>query len=104
MTKEIFCNCAKVLQDYSLWERKLYECGMDLSNTPANELAEAVMYMMCDGDPDWAYDTERGFNWLIEWCFGETTYAKRHGREFDLISAGALYDFLVFMNEHRWED
>ena len=104
MTKEIFCKCGEVLQDYSSWERKLYECGMDLAHTPANDLAEAVMYMMCDGDPEWAYDTECGFNWLIEWCFGETVYAKRHGVEFDLTDAGALYDFLVFMNEHGWED
>ena len=80
MTKEIFCNCAKVLQDYSLWERKLYECGMDLTGTPASDLAENIHAAMCEFDPDWAYDTKLGFDWIIEWSFGDARYEKRHGR------------------------
>lgn len=104
MLKENFCKCAQILADYSSWERKLYECGMDLANTPANEMADAMYYMMCDGNSEWDYDTKLGFSWIIEWCFGEACYTKRHGVEFHLDDPGALYDFLVFMNEHGWED
>ena len=104
MTKENFIKCAKVLQDYSLWERKLYECGMNLDGTPASEMAEALQYLMCDGNPDWDYDEKLGFSWIIEWCFGEAQWTRRHGKEFFLDSPSALYDFLVFMNEHGWED
>lgn len=104
MTKGQFCVCANTLRDYALWERKLYECGMDLTGTPAARLAENIQAAMCDFDYEWAYDTKKEFDWIIEWCFGEVFCEERHGREFVLDSAGALYDFLVFMNEHGWED
>lgn len=104
MTKGQFCVCANTLRDYAIWERKLYECGMDLTDTPAAHLAENIQAAMCEFDPEWSYDTKLGFDWIIEWSFGEVHYEKRHGREFVLDSASALYDFLVFMNEHGWED
>ena len=104
MKKEEFCKCAKTMLNYSSWERRLYECGMNLEGTPANDLADIIHTLMCDGNPDWAYDSKLGFDWIIEWCFGETCYAKRHGIEFIIDSAGALYEFIVFMNEHGWED
>ena len=102
--KENFIKCAQALADYSSWERKLYECGMDLTGTPANEVADLLHQLMCDGNPDWASDTKLGFDWIIEWCFGEATYAKRHGIEFIMDKPGALYEFIVYMNEHGWED
>lgn len=104
MTKEQFCVCANTLRDYASWERKLYECGMDLTDTPAAHLAENIQAAMCDFNPDWSYDTKYEFDWIIEWCFSEACGADRHGRQFDLRDAGALYDFLMFMNEHGWED
>lgn len=104
MTKEQFCICAKTLQEYSSWERKLYECGMDLTGTPASDLAENIHAAMVEFNPDWSYDTKYGFDWIIEWCFSEVCGAERHGEQFNLRDAGALYDFLVFMNEHGWED
>ena len=42
MTKGQFCVCANTLRDYAIWERKLYECGMDLTGTPAAHLAENI--------------------------------------------------------------
>jgi hypothetical protein len=104
MTKGQFCICASTLRDYASWERKLYECGMDLTGTPAAHLAENIHAAMCEFDPEWSYDTKLGIDWIIEWSFGEARYEKRHGREFVLDNASALYDFLVFMNEHGWED
>ena len=104
MTKGQFCVCANTLRDYALWERKLYECGMDLTGTPAAMLAEKIQEAMCGFDLNWSYDTKKEFDWIIEWCFGEDLTEKRHGCEFVLDSALALYDFLVFMNEHGWED
>ena len=104
MNKSEFVKCAKALLEYSSWERKLYECGMDLESTPANNMADLLHQLMCDGNPDWAYDTKLEFDWIIEWCFGEVTYAKRHGVEFILDTASALYEFIVYMNEHGWED
>ena len=104
MTRGEFIVCANTLRDYASWERKLYECGMDLMNTPAAHLAENIQAAMCDFNPDWSYDSAQGFDWIVEWCFGEVLFAKRHGISFDLDDAGALYDFLIFMNEHGWED
>ena len=104
MNKSDFCKCAKVLQDYSIWEHKLYECGMNLDGSPAGEMAEALHYLICDGNPDWSYDTKLGFDWIIEWCFGEAQWTQRHNIDFFLDTPGALYEFLLFMNEHGWED
>lgn len=106
MTKEQFCKCLEALRKYSAWEKDLYRCGFDLAYTPVTEVLEALTLCMCDFNIDWAYDDKEGFNWIVEWSFGESPYfiQKRHGVEFDLTEAGALYDFLVFMNEHGWED
>lgn len=61
---------------------------------------------MCDFDLEWAYDKKLDFNWIVEWSCGESDcyVQRRHGRVFELDSASALYDFLVFMNEKGWED
>lgn len=104
MTRGQFCVCANTLRDYAIWERKLYECGMDLTGTPAAMLAEKIQEAMCGFDVNWSYDAKKEFDWIIEWCFGEDLCEERHGHEFVLDSALALYDFLVFMNEHGWED
>ena len=106
MTRNQFCTCAKTLREYGLWERKLYDCGFDLTGTPASDLAENLHAIMCNFNPNWAYDTKLGFDWIIEWSCGESDayWQERHGRSFDIDDAGALYDFLVFMNEHGWED
>lgn len=106
MTKERFCKCLEALRKYSAWEKDLYRCGFDLAYTPVTEVLEALTLCMCDFNIDWAYDDKEGLNWIIEWSFGESPYfiQKRHGVEFDLTEAGALYDFLVFMNEHGWKE
>ena len=106
MTKEQFCKCLEAMRKYSAWEKDLYRCGFDLAYTPITEVLEALTLCMCDFNIDWAYDDKEGLNWIVEWSFGESPYfiQKRHGVEFDLTEAGALYDFLVFMNEHGWED
>lgn len=104
MTRENFVKCAHALASYSTWERKLYECGMNLTDTPANSIVDLLHHLMCDDNPDWAYDTKAEFDWIIEWCFGEAVFAFRYGKYFDLGDPGALYDFIVFMNEHGWED
>ena len=104
MTKEQFCVCANTLRDYALWERKLYEFGMDLTGTPAAHMAENLQTVMCDFDYEWAYDTKDELDWIIEWSYGELCAVRRHGIEFVLKDAGALYDFIVYMNEHGWED
>ena len=106
MEKAKFIKCLHSMRDYALWERKLYNCGFDLAATPVTEVLDALALCMCDFDGEWAYDDKEGLNWIVEWSFGESPYfiQKRHGVEFDLTEAGALYDFLVFMNEHGWED
>lgn len=106
MIKENFCVFAETLLDYSLWERKLYECGVDLTDTPAARLVDNVWSAMVDFDPSFSYDEKLGFDWIIEWTCGNSPFHKqyRHGQWFDLDTAGQLYEFLVFMNEHGWED
>lgn len=107
MTKRQFCACASTLRDYALWERKLYECGIDLMFTPASLLADSFVAAMRDFNPDWAYDEKLGFDWIIEWTHTPDSpnfIQTRHDRDWYLEDAGALYDFLVFMNEHGWED
>jgi hypothetical protein len=42
MKKQNFCVFAETLLDYGLWERKLYECGIDLTDTPAAHLVDNV--------------------------------------------------------------
>lgn len=106
MTKEQFCKCLEALRKYSAWEKDLYRCGFDMAYTPVTEVLDALALCMCDFNGEWAYDDKEGINWIVEWSFGESPYLfqKRHGVEFDLTEAGALYDFLVFMNEHGWEE
>ena len=105
MTKEQFIQCLEAIRKYSLWERKMYDCGFDLAYTPITEVLDALALYMCDFDYEWAYDDKEGLNWIVEWCFhedGPYFTQTRHGCEFDLTDAGALYDFLCFMNEHGW--
>lgn len=106
MTKERFCKCLEALRKYSAWEKEFYRCGFDMAYTPVTEVLDALALCMCDFNIDWAYDDKEGLNWIVEWSFGESPYfiQKRHGVEFDLTEAGALYDFLVFMNEHGWQE
>ena len=107
MKKGHFCQCLEAMRKHALWEHKLYECGFDLACTPMTDVLDALALCMCDFDPDWAYDEKLGINWLVEWSFHEGGFdiiQHRHGKYFDITEAGALYDFLVFMNEHGWED
>lgn len=106
MTREQFITCANTLREYGDWERKLYNCGFNLTGSPASDLAENLQAAMCGFDADWSYDSKLGFDWIIEWSCGESDmyYQERHGHVFEICSAGALYDFLVFMNAHGWED
>lgn len=107
MTKENFCNCMQVLREYAMWDRKLYELGIDLTESPASKLAEYLERIMRNDNPDWSYDEKLGIDWLIEWAYTPDSpnfFQKRFGIIFNLEDAGALYDFLVFMNEHGWGD
>lgn len=106
ITKAQFCESAEVMRSYAIWERAMYNWGIDFTNTPVEKLAEHCHVMMCDFDRDWSYDAKLELDWILEWTFGESPnfIQTRHGREFDLTEAGALYDFLVFMNEKGWED
>ena len=107
MKKIRFCECMKTLREYAVWERKMYNCSFDMAYTPITGVLERLHEAMCDFNPDWAYDAKLEFDWIIEWVYSPDSpnfEQQRHGREFDLSSAGALYDFLVFMNEHGWED
>lgn len=106
MTRENFIKCATYLREYAVWERSLYRCDIDLGFTPINNVVGALQMAMCDFNDSWSYDKKLEFDWIVEWSFDESPYffQTRHGVEFDLHEAGALYDFLVFMNEYGWED
>ena len=107
MKKFEFCKCLRAMRNYSAWERKMYDCGFDLAYTPITEVLDILELCMCDFDEEWAYDDKEDLNWIVEWCFNEDGLnftQTRHGRTFDLNDAGALYDFLVFMNENGWEE
>lgn len=107
MNRNNFYACAQVLRDYADWDKSAYALGMDFTNTAPSKLAELVELLMCDFNPNWAFDEKLEINWLIEWTYspdGPNLLQTRHGREFHLHDAGALYNFLVFMNEHGWED
>lgn len=106
MKRKDFIKCAKALREYVVWERNLYNCNIDLGPTPVNNVVGNLQMAMCDFNDSWSYDKKLDFDWIVEWSFDESPhfFQTRHGREFDLREAGALYDFLVFMNEHGWED
>ena len=107
MKRSEFCKCIKAMRNYSAWEHKMYECGFDLASTPITEVLDTLALCMCNFDSEWAYDVKENLNWIIEWCFhedGPNFFQTRHGRTWDLTDAGALYDFLMFMNEHGWEN
>ena len=107
MKKSEFVKCLEAMRKYSAWERKMYDCGFDLAYTPVTGVLDALGLCMGDFNSEWAYDEKEGFNWIVEWSFYDDNpvfHQVRHGVEFDLTEAGALYDFIVFMNEHGWED
>ena len=106
MKKSYFCQCLETLREYATWEKALYKCDIDLAPTPITKVLDSLALCMCDFDENWAYDEELELNWIVEWSFGESPYLtqERHGRVWNLTDAGILYDFLVFMNEHGWED
>lgn len=107
MTKENFIKCAKYLREYATWERNLYACDIDLAPTPINNVVGALQLAMCDFNDAWSYDEKLGLDWIVEWTYTPDSpnfVLIRHGRTWYLEDPGALYDFLVFMNEHGWED
>lgn len=107
MRKGEFCNCLDTLRQYAEWERKMYECGLDFTDTPVGMLAENLTASMCDFNPNWSYDEKLGIDWIIEWSYTADSpnfEQTRHGRTWRLDDAGILYDFLEFMNEYGWED
>ena len=106
MTRKNFIKCAEYLREYATWERNLYACDIDLAPTPVNNVVGALQMAMCDFNDAWSYDSKLEFDWIVEWTYDENPHFHqiRHGVNFDIHDAGALYDFLVFMNEYGWED
>lgn len=107
MNKTEFCDCMQVLREFADWDRQLYTLGIDLTESPASKVVEYLERIMRGYNDDWSYDEKLGIDWIIEWAYtpDSPNFAQiRHGRTFNLEDAGALYDFLVFMNEHGWED
>ena len=106
MDKTDFCSCLEAIRKYSAWEMAMYNNGIDFSYTPVNDLAEKLQLAMCGFNTEWSFDKKLEFDWIIEWAFNPDEHASetRHGREWLLSDAGALYDFLIFMNANGWED
>lgn len=107
MKRSEFIAAAETLRNYGEWEKKLYGLGIDLTGTPAMSLAESLECLMRHTDVTWSYDEKLEFDWIIEWCYTPDSpnfEQTRHGVKFDLTDAGDLYDFLMFMNVHGWED
>ena len=106
ISKKDFCTCLETLRKYAAWENTLYSSGIDLGSTPVNELAEKLQLAMCGFSTSWSFDKKLEFDWIIEWAFDPEAYIAqtRHGKEWLLDDASVLYDFLVFMNEHGWEE
>lgn len=107
MNKAEFCDCMQVLREFADWDRQLYALGIDLTESPASKLAEYLERIMRGYNDDWSYDEKLDIDWIIEWEYtpDSPNFAQtRHGHAFNLEDASALYDFLVFMNEHGWED
>ena len=64
MTKEQFCVCANTLRDYASWERKLYECGMDLTGLLSGAFPKpVVLIVMAD-----SLIFEMPARCIIFWC------------------------------------
>lgn len=106
MNKEDFCSCLETLRKYSAWENTMYSSGLDFGATPLSEVTEKLQLAMCGFNLEWSYDKKLEFDWIIEWSFNSEhyLYQTRHGKEWLLDTAEALYDFLVFMNSHGWEE
>jgi hypothetical protein len=106
MDKINFCACLETLRKYSAWENTMYNNGIDFSNTPISDLTEKLQLAMCGFDLEWSYDKKLEFDWIIEWTFNNEFFRHqtRHGKDWTLDDVGALFDFLVFMNEYGWED
>ena len=107
MKKFYFCECMNSLRKYATWERKLYDCDIDLACTPVTYVLDSLHKAMCDFEAKWDYDEKLGLSWIVEWTYTPDSpnfIQTRHGRTWNLTDAGVLYDFLVFMNEHGWED
>lgn len=106
MNKIDFTECANALRNFFDWAKRMYSCGIDMNDTPVGKIADMLHGAMCDFDSDWSYDSKLGIDWIIEWVCGEsnnfTQY--RHGIRFEIDSASALYDFLIYMNHRGWED
>lgn len=107
MKKGQFCDCMAVLRSFADWDRGLYALGVDIDESPVGGMADCIINLMRDYDLDWSYDKKLGIDWIIEWAYTSDSpdfEQTRHGRTWQLDEAGILYDFLVFMNEHGWED
>ena len=107
MNKDNFYDCMQVLREFADWDRQLYALGIDLTESPVSKMVEYLERIMRGYNDDWSYDEKLGIDWIIEWVYtpNSPNFAQtRYGRTFDLEDASALYDFLVFMNEHGWED
>lgn len=107
MNKDNFCDCMQILREFADWDRQLYALGIDLTESPASKVVECLEHIMRGYNDGWSYDEKLGIDWIIEWAYTPDSpnfVQTRHGCTFNLEDASALYDFLVFMNEHGWED
>lgn len=107
MKRSEFCDCMQVLREFACWDRKLYELGIDMTETPASKLAEYIERIMRNYNDDWSYDDKLGIDWIIEWAYTPDSplfTQTRYGRTWNLEDAGVLYEFLEFMNEEGWND
>ena len=84
----------------------MYKNGIDFGLTPVGDVTGKLQEAMCGFDSEWSYDSKLGFDWIIEWVYNleNVQYHTRHNKDWVLTEAGSLYDFLVFMNEHGWDD
>lgn len=110
MTKELFCRDLATLRDYGHWTIQLTQFGVELDfDTPLAEMVDRYIEFLTDGNRDWDYDTEKEISWIIEFIYDlefeyEYKNYERGGRTWDLSKPCQFYDFLVYMNEHNWED
>lgn len=109
ISKEFWCKALETLRKYTNWEMGMYNWGIDFTNTPVAALAEELTFLMNGGDLEFSYDSKMEFDWIIEYTTNvefERIYKEyaRYGKIWDLSVPENLYDFIVFMNEHGWED